>query len=59
MGYGNILYNLARYDQALKAYLKVIKLRPTLTNAYVAIMLLHEFRRIEKSKSLSYAKKVL
>jgi tetratricopeptide (TPR) repeat protein len=59
MGYANILYNRYKYDLAKKAYQKVIKLKPSLINANVAMMFLHEFKRVEKPKALSYAQLVL
>jgi hypothetical protein len=59
MGYANILYNRYKYDLSIKAYQTVIKLRPTLINAYVCMMFLHEFKRVEKTKALSYAQQVL
>ena len=59
MGYAHVLYNRSLYDRALKAYNKVTEMRSTLINAYVAIMFLHEFKRVEKQKALAYANKVL
>ncbi len=41
IGYANILYNKYLYDPALKAYNKVIAMRPSLVNAYVSLMFLH------------------
>lgn len=41
IGYANILYSKARYDDALKIYKKIIEARPKLINIYVSIMLLH------------------
>ena len=46
MGYANILYNRARYEQAIKTYNKVIEKRPSLVNAYVGIAMAYEYRRI-------------
>lgn len=46
VGYGNILYNRARYEEAIKTYNKVIEQRPSLINAYVGIALTYEYRRI-------------
>jgi hypothetical protein len=40
-------------------YNKAIKLRPSLINAYVAIAMLHEYRRVENPKSIAMAKKIL
>lgn len=48
MGYANIFYNKGLYDHALKAYNKVIELRPSLVNAYICIMFLYEYRRVDK-----------
>lgn len=59
MGYANILYNKYLYDPALKAYNKVIALRPSLVNTYVSIMFLHEFKRVEKPKAIAFANTVL
>lgn len=59
IGYANILYNKYFYDPALKAYNKVMKMRPTLLNAYVGVMFLYEFRRVEKPKAIAFANTVL
>jgi tetratricopeptide (TPR) repeat protein len=59
MGYANILYNKYLYDQALKVYNKVMAIRPSLLNAYVCVMFLHEFKRVEKPKSIAFANTVL
>jgi tetratricopeptide (TPR) repeat protein len=59
MGYANILYNKYLYDHALKTYNKVIAMRPSLVNAYVSMMFLHEFKRVEKPKAIALANTVL
>lgn len=59
MGYANILFNKYLYDYALKIYNKVIAIRPSLINAYVSMMFLHEFRRVEKPKAIAFANTVL
>ena len=40
-------------------YNKVLEIRPNFINAQVSIMLLHEFRRVEKTKTVAMAKKIL
>ena len=40
-------------------YNKILEIRPNFTNAQVSIMLLHEFRRVEKTKTVAMAKKIL
>jgi tetratricopeptide (TPR) repeat protein len=59
IGYANILYNRARYEEAIKMYNKVIKLKPNLINAQSSLALIYEYRRIEKSKSMALAKQIL
>ena len=59
MGYANLLSKKGRYDEAVKMYNRVILHRPTLVNAYVCIAMIHEYRRIEKTKSVAMAKKIL
>lgn len=59
IGYAHIYNNLNKYDDALKAYYKFLEMKPNFINAMVSIMFLHEFRRIEKSKSIVMAKKIL
>ena len=58
-GYANLLYNRSRYEQSLKYYQKLINLKPNLINSYVSIGLLHEYRRLEKKKSVLMAKTIL
>ena len=59
IGYAHICYNLYKYDEALKAYHKFLKMKPNFINAMVSVMFLHEFRRVEKPKSIAMAKKIL
>ena len=59
IGYANALSNRCRYEEAIKMYEKVIKMRPNLINAYVSIAFLYEYRRIQKSKSTAMARKIL
>jgi tetratricopeptide (TPR) repeat protein len=59
MGYANLLCKKGRYDEAVRMYNRVIQHRPTLVNAYVCIAMIHEYRRIEKSKSVAMAKQIL
>jgi tetratricopeptide (TPR) repeat protein len=41
IGYANILYNRARYEEAIKMYNKVIKLKPNLINAQSSLALIY------------------
>jgi tetratricopeptide (TPR) repeat protein len=59
IGYANVLYNRARYEEAIKMYNKVIKLKPNLVNAQASLAFIYEYCRIEKSKSTALAKQIL
>lgn len=59
MGYANLLSNKARYDEAIKMYNRVILYRPNLVNAYVCIAMIYEYRRIQKTKAIEMANKIL
>ena len=59
IGYAHINYNLYKYDDALKAYHKFLKMKPEFINAMVSIMFLHEFKRVEKPKAIAMASKIL
>lgn len=59
MGYANILYNLNKYEAAVKTYNKVLAMRPSLTYAYVSLMLLYEFRRVEVPKANALANTII
>jgi tetratricopeptide (TPR) repeat protein len=58
-GYANILNNNGRYEAAIKAYNKVIAMRPELVSAYVSLMFIYELSRIEKAKAIAFANTVL
>ncbi len=46
IGYANLLYNKARFDESIKFYNKAIELRPNIINNYVSIAMVYEYRRI-------------
>ena len=46
LGYANLLYNRARYEEAIEVYNRLIKEKPHLVNSYVGIALIYEYRRI-------------
>lgn len=59
MGYANILNNLQRYKEAEAIYEKIINFQPDFVNVYVAIMMISQFRMIDRQKSEKYCKLVL
>ena len=59
MGYGNILWCNASYDEAIKMYEKAIQLKPDLINAYASIAITYEYKRTNIAKANQYAKKIL
>ncbi len=51
MGYGNLFYCKASFDEALKMYDRVISIRPDFVNAYTSKAFVHEYKRINLSKA--------
>ena len=51
LGYANILYNNAIYEEAINNYEFVIKLKPKFVKPHVDLALCYEYRRIQKRKS--------
>lgn len=59
MGYGNILWCNASYDEAIKMYDRAIQLKPDLINAYASIAITYEYKRVNLPKANQYAFKIL
>ena len=59
MGYGNILWCNASYDEAIKMYEKAIQLKPDLINAYASIAMTYQYKRTNPAKACQYAKQIL
>ena len=59
MGYGNILWFNASYDEAIKMYEKVILMKPDFINAYASIAITYQYKRTMPAKATQYALKIL
>ena len=59
MGYGNILWCNASYDEAIKMYERAIQLKPDLINAYASIAITYQYKRTNPPKASQYANKIL